>query len=240
MQWVVPTHVAEITQDYVKKNMPEGTTSIQFLTGVRIGNFAFVGCTGLTQVKIAAGVYINATAFKDCANLCFIIAPEGFPRYSFPANAVVVTYAEYEEMNRCFSQYGLQHLKSFQDKITIMCLCHNGNDIAQADLQVLSHLPVSTVLNVIGAYSAISHNVEQSKQLLAWVMGADFVRVCGDKEVSEMLTAARGGRLAINWHMFESSRLHAAVSKFRQHFSKPLPHPMLLVQRSLVRFCIHR
>ena len=49
------------------------------------------------------------------------------------------------------------------------------------------------MLNVIQAYNAVSHNAEQSKQLLAWTMGTKFVDACGDMEVSKMLGIARGG-----------------------------------------------
>ena len=56
-------------------------------------------------------------------------------------------------------------------------------DITQADFNALSHLPVSTMLDVIQAHFTISGNYEQSKQLLAWTMGTKFIDSCGDVDM---------------------------------------------------------
>ncbi len=71
-----------------------------------------------------------------------------------------------------------------------------SDEISQAIFSRLSHLPVSTILQCIQTYSEISGNIEQSKQLLVWTMGADFVKSFNDQEASDvnkMITSARSG-----------------------------------------------
>ena len=141
------------------------------------------------------GVIVHPEAFADCNRLRFIVAPEGYPRDIFPEEATIVTHAEYIAMNNFVpSQRGLQSVEHMHDKMNIYRLCHSSANVTQTDFDALSHLSVSTMLNIIiQAYNAVSHNAEQSKQLLAWTMGTKFVDACGDMEVSKMLGKARGG-----------------------------------------------
>ena len=82
--------------------------------------------------------------------------------------------------------------------MNIYRLCHSSDDITKADFNALSHLSVSTMLDVIQAYNAISHDEAQSKQLLAWTMGTKFVDSCGAMEVSEILGKARSDGASSN------------------------------------------
>ena len=58
--WVIRS-ITKITTEYVRKEIPSGTTSIQFPAGVTIESYAFEGCTGLQQLDIAPGVTVKRT-----------------------------------------------------------------------------------------------------------------------------------------------------------------------------------
>ena len=168
-----------------------GLTAVKIAEGVEIGNRAFTFCAGLRELVMHEGVTVDRMAFEWCDSLKFIIAPEGLPRDVFPEEATIVTHSAIN--NFVSAQRGLQGIEQMHDKMNIYRLCHSSDDVTQAAFNALSHLPVSTMLNVIQAYFTKPRNYEQSKQLLAWTMGAKFVDAYGDMEVSKMLGRARGG-----------------------------------------------
>ena len=91
MQWIIPDNIVDITKEFVRPNMPKGTTHIVFGEGViiesrafgryiglqavkiaervSIGERAFDRCIGLTAVKIAERVHVGRSAFDSCTRL---------------------------------------------------------------------------------------------------------------------------------------------------------------------------
>ena len=74
-----PRRVLELTQEYIRKNMPEGTTEVVIPEGVEcIDTSIFLGCTNLESVVISASVKtIRSWAFEACTGLRSILVPEG-------------------------------------------------------------------------------------------------------------------------------------------------------------------
>ena len=75
----LPQGITEITQDYVRGNMPAGTTEVVIPEGViSIGGSAFERCTSLESVVIPEGVEsIGIRAFSLCTSLESVVIPEG-------------------------------------------------------------------------------------------------------------------------------------------------------------------
>ena len=76
--WIIPDGITEITNDYVRDNMPEGTTEPVIPEGVKsVGDHAFSGCTSLHSVEIPDGVKsIGYGAFRLCISLQSVVIPE--------------------------------------------------------------------------------------------------------------------------------------------------------------------
>ena len=179
-----------------------GLTTVEIAEGVQIGNSAFKACTGMSELVIHEGVTVDRMAFEGCDSLRFIIMPDDFPIDIFPEEATIVTHSEINDF--CSNHNGLQGVRQMRDKIAIYRLCHSTDNITQADFKALSHLPVSTMLDVVQAYNAISGNRVQSRKLLVWTMGTKFVDACGDMEVSKMLGSARSDGASSNLQGFLS------------------------------------
>ena len=80
--WRIPDGITEITNEYVRDNMPEGTTEPVIPEGVKsIGDHAFSGCTSLHSVVIPDGVKsIGYGAFRLCISLQSVVISEGVER----------------------------------------------------------------------------------------------------------------------------------------------------------------
>ena len=76
--WRIPDGITEITNEYVRDNMPEGTTEVVIRDSVKsIGSLAFEGFESLTSVEIPEGVKsIGHYAFSDCTGLESVVIPE--------------------------------------------------------------------------------------------------------------------------------------------------------------------
>ena len=135
-------------------------------------------------MKVLLYIQVPYITALICVSLLLL---EALPRDVFPVKATIVTHTEYAEINKfCANQNGLKDVKLIQDKVNIYRLCHSMKDVVWGDFAALSHLSVSTMLNVIQVYNVISGNIDQSKQLLLWTR-AEFVDVCADIDVSKML-----------------------------------------------------
>ena len=77
--WTVPIGITEITQQYIKDNMPAGTTEVVIPEGVKsIGDSAFQYCERLKSIVIPEGVKrIGRHAFSYCTSLASIVISEG-------------------------------------------------------------------------------------------------------------------------------------------------------------------
>ena len=75
----LPSEIIEITEQYIRNNMPGGTTEILIPEGVAsIGDRAFGDCTRLKSIVIPGSVQsIGRWAFTTCIRLQSVVIPEG-------------------------------------------------------------------------------------------------------------------------------------------------------------------
>tara|TARA_Y100000992_G_scaffold95782_1_gene61742 strand:+ start:326 stop:1441 length:1116 start_codon:yes stop_codon:yes gene_type:complete len=159
----------------------KGLTDLIIPKGARIDSESFFGCTRLKRVVIHQGAEVHRNAFAYCSRLIFIVIPDDFSGVDFPSHALIVTQTQIEEFYS--DKNGLRDLE-LEDKIKIYQLCYRRSDFNRADFAQLSHLSVSTMLDVIQLCHLITGNAQQSKQLLAWTMVTGFAR----SNESRMLT----------------------------------------------------
>ncbi|MEC8882459.1 MAG: leucine-rich repeat domain-containing protein [Pseudomonadota bacterium] len=76
--WTVPNGIREITEQYVRDNMPAGTTEVVIPESVKnICSWAFNDCESLQSVVISEGVRnIGECAFRDCTSLESVVIPK--------------------------------------------------------------------------------------------------------------------------------------------------------------------
>jgi hypothetical protein len=221
MYWIIPSDRIAVTREYVQDNMPAETTFIQFPPGVKIGEYAFNGCTGLialdfpedvpigsgafnrytglTELAFPLGTQIDAFAFAQCTGLTELYFSLGthIARYAFKDTGlrdVDISKSESlvkrKELSAFCLRYGLEKLRNIRNRI--YRFCHRLDNITQSHFKPFSNLSVSSILSVIQAYYEHSRNVEQSKQLLKWVMGSRLVDQYDALEVGAMIATLRG------------------------------------------------
>ena len=81
--WIIPEGIAEITEEYVRDNMPMGISEVLIPESVNsIGSYAFRpygfnGCTNLEKIVIPNGVKtIGIHAFSGLSSLNLIVLPD--------------------------------------------------------------------------------------------------------------------------------------------------------------------
>ncbi|MEC8882458.1 MAG: leucine-rich repeat domain-containing protein [Pseudomonadota bacterium] len=117
--WTVPIGITEITQQYIKDNMPAGTTEVVIPEGVKsIGEGAFYDCTSLESVKIPNSVEsIGGRAFLGCASLESIVIPVGVDSvgHSVFSNCTSLESVVIPESVKCIGEFAFhfcERLKS--------------------------------------------------------------------------------------------------------------------------------
>ena len=78
--WRIPDGITEITNEYVRDNMPEGTTEVVIPEGVeRIGSDVFSGCRALNSIVLPDTLVDNRV------------------RYAITANQTVIKYSDFND-----------------------------------------------------------------------------------------------------------------------------------------------
>ena len=164
--------------------------------GAQIGNQAFKACDKLSTLVIQQGVTLEQEAFAGWDGLRLALIPDDFSTDVFPAEVWTVTHTDYRDFLN--DEDDFQEIESEHVDVVIMQqhlrFCYFLKLLFASDLQhleVYSTYSMHILLSGIQKNYEKSGNDERSKQLLAFFMGARFVRACGDKDVVDMIASAR-------------------------------------------------
>ena len=184
-----------------------GLQTLELSEGANLSDNAFLFCIGIKLLIISKNVWSSMSSYSNCSGIKTLIISEGAHinkealQYSFLGlTKVFVPNESYRELQRagfdiityqdvndfCSNKKGLKNLESINDKIHIYNLCHTNGHVVRDDFEYLSSLSVSTILDVIQAYSEVSGNTLQSEQLRHWVMGTGLPTLFNHTQESEL------------------------------------------------------